>query len=137
MMHMCSRRHLAAIAVGLCVFGGASLALAPAALAAQWNGVAGTVYSDGSWYTSSVNRHVTTPNDTIKAYCTGLPGGGLVWRILKTDNVTQIGSTRYYTATNYTQVFASGVLSGTVFHNSTREYYAHNSPYNWEAQEWY
>ncbi|TML57190.1 MAG: hypothetical protein E6G22_16005 [Actinobacteria bacterium] len=116
-----------------------ALVFTAVAAAAQWNYYSGVCYSDGSWFTSTNDRHVTTPNDTIKTYLNSSPGGGLTIRLLNANNGQQFGSTLQFgsTQTGVTKIFATGVLNGTVFHNQFRETNAHNSPYSWDGQEWY
>jgi hypothetical protein len=136
-MHRITPRYRRGIPLVLALF--AALAFTAVAVAAQWNSYGGVVYSDGSWFTSTNDRHVTTPNDTIKTYLNSSPGGGLTIRLLKASTGAQFGSTLNFgsTQTGVTKVFATGVLDNTVFHNQFRETTAHIGPYNWDGQEWY
>lgn len=100
----------------------AAIVLAPAAEAAQWNSINGSVDSANVYYESSVDRHVTTPNDTIKIQLSSFPTSGMSWFCSRASDGTAFsGYTSITTTSTYT--LATGIQSGTVFHNNFKGRY--------------
>jgi hypothetical protein len=102
------------------------------AQAAQWNSISGSAST--SWYTSSTNRHITTPNDTVQIQLYSAPSGGMYWNLVNANNGQVFTSTKTVYGNSVVVTLATGVLSGTVFHN---HYRGISSGGNFNGQEWY
>jgi hypothetical protein len=103
-----------------------ALGVTPAAHAASWHGISGTVYSPCSsaghvWYISS-NQRTKDGTTAVKAQFSKVNAGGLSFRIVNTGQVT-IGTIQYYTTTetNLSKTLASSVSNGTRFYTSFKQ----------------
>ena len=114
----------------------AVLASAGTAIAAQWNSLSGTCHSDLTWAWSDKDRHVTTPNDTIKLYTTALPSGSLQLFVVRASDQSQFGSTVTYSSNNVTKVIATNVANSTVFNNVFRQT-QNGSGHTWSGSQYY
>jgi hypothetical protein len=103
------------------------------AQAAQWNSISGQA-SGTSWYTSSTNRHITTPNDTVQIQLDSAPSGGLYWNLINANNGQVFTSTKTVYGNSVVVTLATNVASGTVFHNHYKGVYNGG---NFNGQEWY
>lgn len=114
---------VAAVAIGM--------SITTAAVAAQWNSISGS--STTSWFESTNDRHVTTPNDTVQVQLGSFPSGGLSWNLIDASTGTVFTSTKTVDTTSVVTL-ATGVLNGTVFHN---HYKSNTTSGNFSGQEWY
>ena len=109
---------------------------AVAAFAAQWNGLTST--ATRGWYESTTDRHITTPNDTIKMFKTwGCTVEGLRIFVMDKTTHTEIGATRTFFPNGVEQTFASNVNGHPVFHNVYQIASTTANSCDWTAQEWY
>lgn len=115
-----------------------SLVIVGTAIAAQWNNFGGTCNSDGTWYTSSKVRHVTTPNDTIKAYLNDNCSRGLYLMVVNARNGKKFGQTVHFPVIGQTKVIATEVLDGTIFRNKFRKSGSKSGDDDkWDGKEYY
>lgn len=72
-----------------------SFAAAQASASGSWHGVSGTVYSDGTWFTSGNVRTVRATDGAIKVQFNTIPTGNLAWYVKSLNTNAKIGSTVY------------------------------------------
>ena len=72
-----------------------SLAAAQASASGSWHGISGTVYSDGTWFTSQNPRTVRATDGAIKVQFNTIPTGNLAWYVKNLNTNAKIGSTVY------------------------------------------
>jgi type 1 fimbria pilin len=103
----------ALVALGALVFAGVSSA------AGSWTPISGTVYSDGTWFTSTNVRTVHSGNTSIQVQFNTLPNGNLAFYAKNYNTGIRIGSIVYAPPTS-TQVLGT-TASGTDFVNVFKE----------------
>jgi hypothetical protein len=117
----------------------ASLAIAATAGAAgSWTPISGTVYSDGTWYTSTNVRTVHSGNTAIKAQFNTIPNGNLAFYVKNYNTGIRIGSIIY--APPVTTQTMGNASSGTQFVNVFKEQNVCHGcgwNYNFSGSEWY
>lgn len=88
--------------------------------ASQGNTISGTTPSDGTYYTSTILRHVSTANDTISFTPAQLPNGGLTMELVSSKNGAVFAGPVTFTQLNVPKTIATGVLNGTKFYARTK-----------------
>jgi hypothetical protein len=110
----------ARIALAIATVSLAGLAFAGVTSAAgSWTPISGTVYSDGTWYTSTNVRTIHSGNTAIKVQFTQLPNGNLAFYARNYNTGIRIGSIIY--APPATTQTLGNASSGTQFVNVFKE----------------
>lgn len=99
--------------VAAMVFAGVSSA------SGSWTPISGTVYSDGSWYTSTNVRTVHSGNTAIKVQFSQIPTGNLAFYARNYQTGIRIGSIAYAPPT--TSQLLGNAAAGTQFVNVFKE----------------
>ena len=108
------------IALAIATVSLAGLAFAGVTSAAgSWTPISGTVYSDGTWYTSTNVRTIHSGNTAVKVQFTQLPNGNLAFYVRNYNTGIRIGSIIYAPPTT-TQTLGNA-SSGTQFVNVFKE----------------
>lgn len=92
---------------------------AVASASGSWTPISGTVYSDGSWYTSTNVRTIHSGNTAIKVQFSQIPTGNLAFYARNYQTGIRIGSISYEPPTT-TQTLGTAA-SGTEFVNVFKE----------------
>lgn len=116
------------------------LAAAQASARGSWHGISGTVYSDGTWFTSQNPRTVRAADGAIKIQFNTIPSGNLAWYVKNYNTNAKIGGT-IYIPTVKTQLLGHtrrGTMVVNVFKEQhTRCFTCRNWEYNFDGSEWY